>query len=82
MESQASIVVAIVGLVIVYTGSIISLVLWLASKFASLERTIYSEMEKHRKEDDRRFEHQSQRLQVLELRALGYTMSGEEISGD
>lgn len=72
--ANAELVIAITGLVIVYTTSVVSLVLWLSSKFRALEVAFYREMDKHREDDAERFTDHAQRLQVLELERLGYTI--------
>lgn len=48
-------------------------VLWLESRFRQLEKTIYREMDKHRREDDKQFDDQGRRIQRLELNAFGFT---------
>lgn len=72
--ANAELVVAITGLVLVYTTSVVSLVLWLSAKFRALEVAFQREMDKHRDEDAERFLDHAQRLQVLELERLGYTI--------
>lgn len=76
-NDPAALAVAVAGLMIVYTTSVVSLVIWLASKFRSLESLIFREMDKHRREDDDRFSEHAQRLQILELEKLGYTISSD-----
>lgn len=73
MHETATLTIAIVGLVITYTASIVSLVLWLAGKFRALEATFYRELGKHRDEDTERFNEQGNRIYRLELREFGAT---------
>jgi len=47
--------------------------IWLTSQFRRIEKTIYREMDKHRREDDARFHDQGVRLQRVELKAFGFT---------
>lgn len=77
MNEPATLIVAIIGALIVWTTSVITLSMWLASKFRFLESTIYREMDKHRKEDDRQFNYQGRRIQRVELKVFGFTHSGE-----
>lgn len=65
--------VIIIGALITWTGSVISLVIWLTSKFRYLEQTIYREMDKHRREDDKQFDDHGRKIQRLELRAFGFS---------
>lgn len=71
--SDPSLAMAIVGFMLTWTVSIISLVMWLTGKFRDLEKIIYREMDKHRTEDDRQFRAIGTRVQRLELRAFGFT---------
>ncbi len=48
-------------------------VLWLETRFRKLEQTLYREMDKHRREDDKQFDDQGRRIQRLELNAFGFT---------
>lgn len=73
MHDTATLTLAIIGALMTWTGSVIALVMWLTGKFRSLERTIYHEMDKHRREDDRQFGSQGTRIQRLEIRAFGFT---------
>lgn len=66
-------IVAIIGLVITWTGSVIALVVWLTGKFRYLEKAIYREMDKHRREDDHQFNAHTTRIQRLEIKAFGFT---------
>lgn len=73
MQDTATLVLAIIGAVITWTASVISLVVWLTGKFRYLEKTIYREMDKHRREDDNQFRSQGTRIQRLEIKIFGYT---------
>ena len=76
MSEQAMLLIAIVGAIITWTGSVVSLVVWLTGRFRSIEKVIYHEMDKHRREDDRQFNEHATKIQRLELKAFGFTMSG------
>lgn len=71
--SDPSLAMAIVGFMLTWTVSIVSLVVWLTGKFRDLEKIIYREMDKHRTEDDRQFRAIGTKVQRLELRAFGFT---------
>lgn len=47
--------------------------LWLAAQFSGIRKVIYSEMAKHSKEDDTRFEKMALQLQRLELSEFGHS---------
>ena len=47
--------------------------LWLESRFRRLERLIYIEMDKHRREDDEKFDRLGVKVQRLELKEFGFT---------
>lgn len=72
-NESATLTIAIVGIVITYTASIVSLVLWLAGKFRSLEKMFYQELSAHREEDNERFKEQHDRLYKVELNVFGFT---------
>lgn len=71
--NDPSLAMAIIGFMLTWTVSIISLVVWLTGKFRDLEKIIYREMDKHRTEDDRQFRAIGTKVQRLELRAFGFT---------
>lgn len=75
MHDTATLVLAIISIVIVYTTTVVSLFLWLTSKFRSVETLIFKELGKHAKYDDDRFAAQHDRLMILELSATGVTKS-------
>lgn len=75
-NDPATLIVAILALVITYTASVVSLVLWLAGKFRALEATFYRELGKHRDEDNERFQEQHDRLYKVELKMFGHTKVG------
>lgn len=62
----ALILIAIIGAVLTWTASIVSLVMWLTGKFRSLEAAIYRETNRL-----------GTRVQRLELKVFGFTHSGE-----
>lgn len=76
MHETATLTLAIIGAVITWTASIISLVIWLTSKFRYLEKTIYREMDKHRRDDDAMFRYQGTKIQRLEIGVFGFTNEG------
>lgn len=73
MNDTAMLALAIIGAVITWTTSIVLLVLWLTNKFRSLEKALYREMDKHRREDDVQFNGHSRKLQRLEIKVFGFT---------
>lgn len=73
MNENATLIVAIIGLIITYTGSVIFLVLWLTGKFRFLEKALYREMDKHRREDDVMFARHTGKIQRLEIKLFGFT---------
>ena len=52
--------------------------LWLSAQFRRLERLIYIEMDKHRRDDDVQFDDHGRRIQRLELKSFGFTNSGTQ----
>lgn len=73
MHDTATLILAILGAALTWTLTIIGFAAWLGEKFRVLERTIYREMDKHRREDDRQFNQQGTKLQRLELKVFGFT---------
>lgn len=73
MYDTSMLILAIVGSVLTWTGSIIALVIWLTGKFRELEKLVYREGDKHRREDDIRFRLHGTKIQRLELKAFGFT---------
>lgn len=74
MNSEvANLILSIVGFAVIWTTSIIGGVIWLNTKFRSVERAIYREDERHRKTNDARFNDLLLRVQRLELRVFGFT---------
>lgn len=72
MHDQATLVLSIIGAIITWTASIISLVIWLTGKFRTLEKIIYREMDKHRREDDEHFRDHETRVMRLEIKTFGF----------
>ena len=64
---------------LVLMGTIFSIAvtsaLWLESRFRKLERLIYVEMDKHRREDDEKFDRLGVKVQRLELKEFGFTQT-------
>jgi hypothetical protein len=72
LYDTANLILAVIGFAILWTTSIVSMTLWLSSKFRSLERMIYIEMDKHRREDDDKFQKHGDRIIRLELKNYGF----------
>lgn len=72
MQDNATLILAIIGAVIIWTSSVVALVAWLHIKFDYLKSTIYREMDKHRREDDANFREHRARLYRLELKEFGF----------
>lgn len=73
MHDTSMLILAIVGSVLTWTGSIIALVIWLTTKFRDLEKLVYREGDKHRREDAVQFKLHGTKIQRLELKAFGFT---------
>ena len=67
-------ILTIVGSVATGTACI---VLYLEARFRRVESIVYREMQIHRREDDAQFGKIGTRLQRVELKAFGFTHSGE-----
>lgn len=72
-HDPAMLVVAIITLLIVWTTTVVGVVIWLSSKFRNLEVLLYRELNKHRREIDLTLNDHQRRLQILELKGFGYT---------
>lgn len=75
MHETATLVLGIIGALLTWTASVISLIIWLTGKFRSLEKLIYRELQKHQEEDTRQFHDLGTKVQRLELRLFGFTVS-------
>lgn len=73
MHDTATLILAIIGAVLTWTASILALAVWLTGKFRDLEKTIYREDAKHRERMDSELRDHRDRIQILELTALGVT---------
>lgn len=73
MHDTASLTLAIIGAILTWTASVISLVIWLTGKFRSLEKSFYTELDRRRTSNDLRFEKITTRVQRLEIKAFGFT---------
>lgn len=69
MHDTATLILAIIGSVITWTGSVIALVLWLVGKFRHLEKAIYKESQKHKTS----LTNLTTRVQRLEIKLFGFT---------
>lgn len=76
MHEITQLVLAIATFAILWTATIVGLVVWLEARFNKVERTIYRELNKHSTEDNERFQNQGTRIQRLEHNAFGFTHSG------
>ncbi len=72
-ESTASLTLAILSALLIYTGSVISLVLWLSNRFRALERTLYKELDRRRTLSEGKFFQLGTKIQRLEIKAFGFT---------
>ncbi len=72
-DSSAMLTLAIISALIVYTGSVISLVMWLNNKFRALEKTFYKELDRRRIVNDGKFFQLGTKIQRLEIKAFGFT---------
>jgi len=70
-NDTAMLILAITGALFTWTLSVISLVIWLTTKFRALEIMMYSEMNKR----DQRAAMLHDRLMILELKVLGVTQT-------
>lgn len=75
MHDTATLILAIVGALILWTTSVISLVAWLLGKFRSVETKVYIEAEKSRRDNTNKFEELITRVYRLELKAFGFTFA-------
>ncbi len=73
MTEVANLVLAILGAVLVWTTSVIGGMIWLNGKFRNIEKAIYRESEKLRREYDGKFNGHNTRIQRLEIKAFGFT---------
>lgn len=73
MDASASLIVSIGAFALLWTGSIISMTLWLANRFRQVEKIIYYEINKHAAEDNIKFSEMKERLIILELQRQGWT---------
>lgn len=73
MFDTATFVLSLLGFAGLWSASIIGGMIWLNTKFRSLEKSIYREDEKHRQKNDEEFEDHKLRIQRLELRVFGFT---------
>lgn len=73
MDGSASLIVSIGAFALLWTGSIISMTLWLANRFRQVEKIIYYEINKHAAEDNIKFSEMKERLIILELQRQGWT---------
>ncbi len=71
MSDTVSLILAILGALITWTGSVATLTYWLSAKFRNLEKLIYVEQNKLDEKYMALFREHSDRIIVLELRTTG-----------
>jgi hypothetical protein len=71
MNDVPMLILAIIGSVMTWTGSVIAIVLWLSGRFRHIEITLYRELNKHRTEIDTQIHDLRNRIIHLELKATG-----------
>lgn len=82
MTETVTLIILVLGAIVTWTTSVILLVLWLTGKFRGLEKALYREMDKHRREDDRMFDGHQTRIQRLELKTFGFAVTGDPPPAD
>lgn len=78
MHETATLIIAVIGALIVWTSSVVAMVSWLASKFRNVEKQIYREGDKIMYRVGR----QAVRIQRLEAKTFGVTYTGDVESDD
>lgn len=71
--TDPSVLLTIIGVVFTYTITVVGLVNWLNGKFRSLEKLLYHELEKHRREYDKQLNNIGIRLLRMEIAKTGIT---------
>lgn len=77
-----ALLVALVTVLGAWTATVVSLALWLAGRFRSVEKLLYALMHDHREEDDRQFREVSNRLIRLEIKSFGFSETLPTPRGD
>ncbi len=74
--SNVVILLSIIGALGTWTATVATLVYWLSNKFAALERCMLKQMSEHIINNEASFHSVSTRVQRLELKEFGFTVSG------
>lgn len=82
MNDTPMLVLAIFGAIMVWTTSVIGGIIWLNTKFRSIETIVYRELEKYRNRYDTHLYANDTRLQRVELRLFGFTGGNGASSSD
>lgn len=81
MNDAGMVILAVVGFLLTWTVTVVSLVVWLTGKFRDLEKIIYHEMDKHRTDDDRQFRTLGTEVMRLKIKVFGFTGPVSEANG-
>lgn len=73
MAETTNLVLAIFSAILVWTCSVIGGMVWLNAKFRGVEKTIYREADKLRREYEGRLYGHNTRIQRLEIKAFGFS---------
>lgn len=76
MHEATQLILAILGFALLWTTTVVGVVVWLESKFRRLEKLFYKELYTHTEEDDSKFENHGRRIQRLEIKSFGFTHAG------
>lgn len=77
-QETATLILTVLGSLGVWTASVIAVILWLNNQFNTQRAAMYREIAKIRREYDRVIAAYAGRVQRLELRITGSTLSGPE----
>lgn len=72
-----NLIIAIATGLVMWTGTVIGLTLWLHNRFRSLEIAFYRGLGKHRAEIDKKLYEHEGRIQRLEIMTTGSTLAGQ-----
>lgn len=77
-QETATLILTVLGSLGVWTASVIAVILWLNNQFNTQRTNLHREIAKIRREYDRAIAAYAGRVQRLELRVTGSTLSGPE----
>lgn len=77
MNESVSLTVVILGALLTWTGTVVTLTLWLAGRFRALEILIYREQNKLDSKYMALFKEHGDRLIILELQVTGVSSVGD-----